>query len=153
MRPDNTHHLLAAAQRRRDSTLERAQRTLRELSETGQRYTVTDIAARAGVSRAWLYTQIGLRDQIRQLADQRPRRPPVVEETQRSSDASLRQRLTLAHTRVRELDDENRNLRDQIAHLHGQLRATRIAGDRVVADTVHDANSLIRLSNDQTDPR
>ena len=34
MRPDNTHHLLAAAQRRRDSTLERAQRTLRELSET-----------------------------------------------------------------------------------------------------------------------
>ena len=40
MRPDNTHHLLAAAQRRRDSTLERAQRTLRELSETSQRYTV-----------------------------------------------------------------------------------------------------------------
>jgi hypothetical protein len=47
MRPDNTHHLLAAAQRRRDSTLERDQRTLRELSETTQRYTVTDIAARA----------------------------------------------------------------------------------------------------------
>ena len=50
MRPDNTHHLLAAAQRRRDSTLERAQRALRELSETTQRYTVTDIAARAGFS-------------------------------------------------------------------------------------------------------
>jgi hypothetical protein len=65
MRPDNTHHLLAAAQRRRDSTLERDQRTLRELSETTQRYTVTDIAARA--SRAWLYAQTGLRDQIRQL--------------------------------------------------------------------------------------
>ena len=67
MRPDNTHHLLAAAQRRRDSTLERAQRTLRDLSESGQRYTVTDLAARAGDSRAWLYAQTGLRDQIRQL--------------------------------------------------------------------------------------
>ena len=76
MRADNTHHLLAAAQRRRDSTLERAQRTLRDLSETGQRYTVTDIAARAGVSRAWLYTQTGLRDQIRQLADQCPTKSP-----------------------------------------------------------------------------
>ncbi len=43
--------------------LERAQRTLRELSETGQRYTVIDIAAHAGVSRAWLYAQTGLRDQ------------------------------------------------------------------------------------------
>jgi hypothetical protein len=153
MRPNNTHHLLAAAQRRRDITTGRAQRTLRELSETGQSYTVTDIAARAGVSRAWLYTQVGLRDQIRQLTDQRPTSPPVIDQTQRSSDASLRQRLTLAHTRIRELDDENRRLQNQVAQLHGQLRATRIAGDRVVADTVHDANSLIRLPNDQTDPR
>ena len=67
MRADNTHHLLAAAERRRDSTLERAKRTLRELSETTQRYTVTDIAARAGVSRAWLYAQPGLRERIREL--------------------------------------------------------------------------------------
>lgn len=153
MRPDNTHHLLAAAQRRRDSTLERAQRTLRELGGTNQRYTVTDIAARAGVSPAWLYTQSGLRDQIRQLTDRRPTSPPIVEETQPSSDASLRQRLTLAHVRIRELDDENRHLRDQIAHLHGQLRANRIAGSGVVADTVYNANSLIRLPNDRTDPR
>jgi hypothetical protein len=153
MRPDNTHHLLAATQRRRDSTLERAQRTLRELSETTQSYTVTDIAARAGVSRAWLYAQTGLRDQIRQLTHQRPTSPPVIDPTpQRSSDASLRQRLTLAHTRIRELDDENRRLRDQIAHLHGQLRATRVAGG-AVADTVHDENSLIRPPNDRTDPR
>ena len=79
MRPENTHHLLAAAQRRRDNTPERAQRTLRELSETGQRYTVTDIAARAGVSRAWLYAQTGLRDQIRQLTHQRPTSPPVID--------------------------------------------------------------------------
>jgi hypothetical protein len=152
MRPNNTHHLLAAAQRRRDITTGRAQRTLRELSETGQSYTVTDIAARAGVSRAWLYAQTGLRDQIRQLTDQRPTSPPVVEETQRSSDTSLRQRLTLAHSRVRELDEENRHLRDQIAHLHGQLRATRLANG-TVADTVHNENTLIRLQNDRTDPR
>lgn len=152
MRPDNTHHLLAAAQRRRDSTLERAQRTLRELSETTQRYTVTDIAARVGVSRAWLYAQTGLRDQIRQLTHQRPTSPPVIDQTQRSSDASLRQRLTLAHTRIRELDDENRRLQNQVAELHGQLRGTRLRGTPV-ADTVHDENNLVRLPNDRTDPR
>jgi hypothetical protein len=54
------------------TALSNAQRTLRELSETGQRYTVTDLAARAGVSRAWLYAQTALGDQIRQLTDQRP---------------------------------------------------------------------------------
>jgi hypothetical protein len=152
MRPDNTHHLLAAAQRRRDSTLERAQRTLRDLSESGQRYTVTDLAARAGVSRAWLYAQTGLRDQIRQLTHQRPTNPSETNPTERSSDDSLRQRLTLAHTRIRELDDENRRLRDQVAQLHGQLRASRL-GRTPVADTVHDGNILVRLPNDRTNPR
>ncbi|GAA2420656.1 DUF6262 family protein [Mycolicibacterium llatzerense] len=152
MRSDNTHHLLAAAQRRRDSTLERAQRTLRELSETDQRYTVTDLAARAGVSRAWLYAQAGLRDQIRQLTDHHPTSPPTIDQTQRSTDASLRQRLTLAHARIIELDDDNRRLRNQVAQLHGQLRATRLHGPPVV-DTVHNENNLVTLPNDRTDPR
>jgi hypothetical protein len=106
---------------------------------------------RAGCRRT--YTQSGLGGQIRQLTDRRTTSPPIVEETQRSSDASLRQRLTLAHVRIRELDDENRHLRDQIAHLLGQLRANRIADSGVVADTVYNANTLIRLPNDQPDPR
>ena len=44
---DNTRHLVAAAQRRRTDTLDRARKTLQELGETGQRHTVTAIAARA----------------------------------------------------------------------------------------------------------
>jgi len=57
MRRDNSHYLVAAAQRRRADTLERARQALQELSETGQRRTVTQIAAHAGVSRSWLYAQ------------------------------------------------------------------------------------------------
>ena len=50
MRRDNSHHLVAAAQRRRADTLERARQALQELGETGQRRTVTQIAAHAGFS-------------------------------------------------------------------------------------------------------
>ena len=67
MRRDNSHHLVAAAQRRRADTLERARQALQELGETGQRHTVTQIAAHAGVSRSWLYAQPELRDQLRRL--------------------------------------------------------------------------------------
>ena len=139
MRHDDSHYLLAAAHRRRADTLERARKALQELDETGERRTVTQIAAHAGVSRSWLYAQPELRDQLRRLtvsetAESAPAR------TQRGSDASLRQRLTLAHERIRELDNENRQLRNQIAHLHGQLRANRIAGTNVT-DTVHNANT------------
>ena len=80
MRRDNSHHLVAAAQRRRADTLERARRALHELGETGQRHTVTQIAAHAGVSRSWLYAQPELRDQLRRLtaisAEPPHRHPP-----------------------------------------------------------------------------
>ena len=152
MRHDNSHHLLAAAQRRRADTLERARKALHELGETGQRRTVMQIAAHAGVSRAWLYAQTGLRDQLRQLTAISETPEPASARIERGSEASLRQRLTLAHERIRELDDENRQLRNQIALLHGQLRATRIAGSHVT-DTVHNTNPQLTPPNSRPRPR
>ena len=152
MRCDNSHHLVAAAQRRRADTLERARQALQELDETRQRHTITQIAARAGVSRSWLYAQPELRDQLHQLTAMSETAEAASTQIERGSDASLRQRLTLAHERIRELDDDNRRLRNQIAHLHGELRANRIAGTHVT-DTVHDANTQLTLPNGRIRPR
>lgn len=152
MRSDNSHHLVVAAQRRRDDTLERARRALHDLRETGQRHTITEIAARAGVSRSWLYAQPELRDELRQLAAPSKTARFAPAQIDRASDTSLRQRLTLAHERIRELDHENRQLRNQIAHLHGELRANRIVSTPV-ADTVHDASTLVTRPNDPSRSR
>ena len=54
--------------------------------------------------------------------------------------------------RIRELDTENRQLRDQVARLHGQLRAARI-GNIHVADTVNDAKPQLTTPNARTGPR
>jgi hypothetical protein len=152
MRRNNSHHLVAAAQRRRADTLQRARQALHELDETGQRRTVTQIAAHAGVSRSWLYAQPELRDQLRRLTtiSEPPESAPA--RVERGSDASLRQRLTLAHQRIRELDDENRQLRNQIALLHGQLRANRITGTHVT-DTVHDIKPQLTPPKSRPGPR
>ena len=152
MRHDNSHHLVAAAQRRRADTLQRARQALHELGETGQRRTVTQIAAHAGVSRSWLYAQPELRDQLRRLTAAPETAESAPTRTERGSDASLRQRLTLAHQRIGELDDENRQLRNQIALLHGQLRANRIAATHVT-DTVHDTNTQLTPPNSRPSPR
>ena len=146
MRRDNSHHLIAAAERRRADTLERARRALHELAEIAERRTVTQIAAHAGVSRSWLYAQPELRYQLRQLTAIAETAEPATARIERGSDASLRQRLTLAHEHIRELDNDNRRLRDQIAHLHGQLRANRITSTPVT-DTVHDTNTQIKPHN------
>lgn len=152
MRHDNSHHLIAAAQRRRDDTLQRARQALHDLGNTGQQRTVTQIAAHAGVSRSWLYAQPELRDQLRQLTAAPQPSEPAAPQVALSSEASLRQRLTLAQERIRELDNDNRDLRDQIALLHGQLRANRIAATPVT-DTVHDANAQVKPPKRPLGPR
>jgi hypothetical protein len=147
MHPDNSHHLVNAARRRRADTLERARRALRELGETGNQYTVTQIAAHAKVSRAWLYAQPEFRDDIRRLTVYPQATADTNGRAERGSVASLQQRLALAHERIRELDNENRQLRNQLAHLYGQLRAAR------VADTVYDTNTQLTPLNRRNDPR
>ena len=146
---DNTHHLVDAAKRRSADTLHRAHKTLRELGETGQRYTVTDVAARAGVSRAWLYAHTELHDDLRRLTTTATKPPPATTPIERASDTSLRQRLTLAHERIRELDTENRQLRDQLARLHGQLRIARLSNTNV-ADTVNDTKPQLMPPSERT---
>ena len=155
MRHDNSHHLIAAA----PAPPRRHPRT-RQTSPAGTRRnrpaatSFTQIAAHAGVSRlpTWLYAQPELRDQLRALTaiSETPESAPA--RIERGSDTSVRQRLTLAHERIRELDDENRQLRNQIALLHGQLRANRIAATHVT-DTVHDANAQLTPQNSRSGQR
>ena len=71
---------------------------------------------------------------------------------ERASDTSLRQRLTLAHERIGELDTENRQLRDQLARLHRQLRIARL-GNTNVADTVNDTKPQLMPPSERTGAR
>ena len=152
MRADNSHHIITAARRRATATRRRAVAALRRMDNTGQPISFDALAREAGVSRSWLYAQTELRDQLRRLTAIAETAESAPTRTERRSDASLRQRLTLAHERIRELQDENRQLCNQIALLHGQLRANRIAGPHVT-DSVHKANTELTPQNNRARPK
>lgn len=118
-------HLAEHARQRHQQTLQRTQQTLAEMRDAGETVTVALIARRARVSRSWIYTQPALRDQIQQLQLHRTDAESSRESTIRASDASLRQRLTLAHERISQLRTENQQLRDALTQAHGQLREAR----------------------------
>ena len=101
-------------------TLTRAQEALRRLAASNQPVSIARLATEADVSRAWLYTQPDIRAEVDRLRGLT--RPTPVASPTRSSEQSLLQRLQLAHQRIRELDTDNRELRNQIAQLYGQLR-------------------------------
>jgi len=117
------------ARQRHQQTLNRAQQTLTEIADAGETVTVALIARRAAVSRSWIYTQPALRDRIRQLQQHRADAGAIREAVTRASDDSLRQLLALAHDRISQLRAENQQLRDALAHAHGQLRVTRLSAE------------------------
>jgi predicted nucleic acid-binding Zn-ribbon protein len=126
MSVDRANRLAEHARARHEQTLHRAQAALTSMANNGEAITVSLLAGKAGVSRSWIYTQPELRDYIEQLQQATTRTgAPRRETTNHASEESLRRRLTLAHQRITQLRTENQQLRESLAHAHGQLRAAR----------------------------
>lgn len=124
MAADQAGRLAEHARARHEQTLQRAQDALAALARNGEPATIARLASEAGVSRAWIYTQPGLRDQIGRMQRGRlPGTPPARQAGSRASDESLRRRLELAHQKITQLRTENQQLRRDLAAVHGQLRA------------------------------
>jgi hypothetical protein len=125
MRADNTRHIVAAARQRHELTRAKAIHALRTLDAEGSPVTFEAVAHAAAVSRSWLYAQPDVRAEIERLRAAHRRAPATpVPAAQRSSDASLLRRLQAATQRVRQLNEENRTLREQLARALGEQRAT-----------------------------
>ena len=123
MPADNTAQLIDSARHRHELTRAKAIRALRELDRAGTPVTFELVARTAEVSRSWLYSQPDIRTEIQQLRDTARRAPSSrIPASQRASDPSLRQRLQAACERNRQLADDNRRLRRQLAEALGQLR-------------------------------
>jgi Family of unknown function (DUF6262) len=126
VRPDPAAPLAEAAARRHELTRAKAIQALRELDRAGLPVTFAAVASAAGISRSWLYTQADIRDQIQRLRGTRNGEPAeAIPTAQRTTDTSLRARLTTALQRNQSLADENARLRRQLARALGDQRSAR----------------------------
>ncbi len=131
MRADNSRHLTAAARHRAQQTRAKALRTLRDLEDAGHPVTFEAVALTAGVSRSWLYSQPDIRAKVDELRA-RDRQAPtstVTPQRQRATDGSLLRRLEAATERMRQLEHDNRDLRQALAEALGATRQRRVTGD------------------------
>ncbi|MFJ4689578.1 DUF6262 family protein [Streptomyces sp. NPDC088789] len=132
MPADNSHLIVAAARRRSAATRRRAVAALRRMDATGTAITFETLAREAGVSRSWLYTQPDLKTEIERLRARRRSVPAArpVPDRQRASDASLLRRQEAATERNRQLESENRELREALALALGKRRTADLPGRR-----------------------
>jgi hypothetical protein len=119
--------LSEAAARRHELTRAKAVQALRELDRAGAPVTFAAVAQAALlISRSWLYTQPDISGQIRRLRTKADGvGSAAIPAGQRSTDASLRARLTTALDRNKQLADENARLRRQLARALGDQRSAR----------------------------
>jgi len=121
--PPDPAPLHAAAQRKHHSALERGRAALVALHNAGVPITFQSVADRAGVSRQWLYKNSELRGEVEKLRARQTGGPQPLPATQRSSDASLRQRNVMLREENTRLRSENAELKQELATLLGELRA------------------------------
>ncbi|WP_406191208.1 DUF6262 family protein [Streptomyces sp. NBC_01017] len=142
MPADNSHLIVTAARRRAAATRRRAVSALRRLDTTGGAITFETVAREAGVSRSWLYNQPDLRAEIERLrARHRVPGARSVPDRQRASDASLLRRLEAATQRNRQLEEENRELRQALALALGERRTADLPDRR--GDTPRKKSSAV----------
>jgi hypothetical protein len=132
MRADNTEHLQKAATARSERTRRKALDALDRLQRDGVSVTVAGLARAAGVARSWIYTQPDL---LARLTTEHPRRRPASTDRTRASDESWQRRIELAHQRIQQLTEENRQLRAQLAIAYGQRRAEQITASKTPSMT------------------
>ena len=130
MRADNSHHIVTAARRRATATRRRAIAAIRRMDNAGQPISFDAVAREGQISRSWLYNQPDLHAESERLRALRDPGPTVhrLPDRQRASDASQRRRLEVATERNRQLEAENRHLREALAVALGELRAASIVG-------------------------
>lgn len=130
MRADNSRHIVTAARHRATATRRRAVAAIRRMDNAGQPISFDAVAREGQVSRSWLCNQPDLRTEIERLRARRDPKPtgPSLPERQRASDASLRRRLDVATERNRQLETENRHMREALAVALGEQRAASIVG-------------------------
>jgi hypothetical protein len=130
MRADNTQHLQKTAAARSERTRRRAIETLDRLQRDDAPVTVAGLARAAGVARSWIYTQPDL---LARITTERPDTRPATTDRKGASDESWQRRIELAHQRIKQLSEENRQLRHR-------TRSTPSRTDHRVKDTVYDTS-------------
>jgi len=124
-RADNAHYLAEAAAERHREARRRATAAVEHLDGAGEAITFSAVAATAGVSRSWLYSQDDLRATIIALRPSAGRPAAGTAAKHRASVDSLLQRLDATRAEIAQLRAENSRLEEQFARRLGEQRARR----------------------------
>ncbi len=128
----NLAGLKRSAQSRSDETMSRATLAIRQMKSEEVGINFRSVAAKAGVSTAWLYRSKPLRDKIMKARTTSPAAPG--EAPQHGQRLSYERMVATLRLRIKALEDGNRELREQLEAAYGRLA---VAAPKAKPDVVY----------------
>ena len=115
----NINGLRQSAQRRSQTAMEKAQSAIRRMQAEEASINFRTVAARAGVSTAWLYKTKTLRNRIMKLRS--VPKTPVDNETNGRRLISQERVIATLRLRIKQLEVRNGELKEQLERAYGLL--------------------------------
>lgn len=134
----NVENLRKAAAAKRAAAIARAEKGLREVLHDGAPVTFENIAARAGVSKDFLYRNRELRSRIEQLRRQQTTNPALARASSKKTDSLREDSSSVIRTLTTKLIEEKQRHRREVAALQEELAAAH--------------GQILMLSRQQTRP-
>jgi hypothetical protein len=119
----NLAGLKHSAQSRSDGALSRATLAIRQMKSEEVEINFRSVAARAGVSTAWLYRTMPLRDKI--MKARTTALTVAVEAPQYRQRLSHERVVATLRLRIRTLEEINRELKEQLEAVYGRLAVVK----------------------------
>ena len=113
---DREEQLKRLHEDRKRKTKEKVENAIKRLTKDSKAINFNSVAKEAGVTKATLYNHSDIRESIKFLRDQQEKvysnaRVKRDEANQNAMNASLRRRIEKLEARIKELEDENKELR------------------------------------------
>ena len=119
----NTLGLRSHAQKKAAATEQRAEAAIILLLKEQRPINFQTVAQTAGISTAWLYGNTALKERIIHLrAQQTPKAQVKIPPKEQASSASKDAMIAALRQRIRKLEQENRDLKQQVEVAYGLLQ-------------------------------
>lgn len=117
----STDAIVALAKKKREETIQKVEQAIKQLIKKQERINFNTVSIESGVSKSYLYNHLGFRERIEQLRKQQQQVQSPKSVKRQMSDESKDAMIELLRERIRELESNNKRLKEENMRLQGKL--------------------------------
>lgn len=115
----NTTAIIQLSKEKSEKTRIRVEKTISEMVIKKEKINFNSVSEKANVSKSWLYKKKDIRNRIETLRGMQIRE--LIPRKQSKSPRSEEVLIRTLKSRIKALEDENKQLKDQVQKLYGKL--------------------------------